>query len=98
MSLGVKYKGPNEAMNFAVDWGDWLDTDRDGTADDTVSTVSWTFDDGLTEGSSSNTNTVATVAVSGGSVGQRYKVTCQITTGTSGETFERFGYIHVVAR
>lgn len=90
------YKGPNETVNYAMDWSDWLDTDRDGTVDDTISTVTWTLDTGLTEGLNTNTTTVATVSVSGGKVGGVYKATCQITTVTNGETFERFGEIHVV--
>jgi hypothetical protein len=98
MSLGTKHKGPDEAINFAVDWGDWLDTDRDGSADDTIASASWEADDGLTVGSSSETTTVATVAISGGTIGSSYKLRCTITTTTSGETFERFGYVHVVDR
>lgn len=98
MSLGVKYKGPNEAINFAVDWSDWLDTDRDGTADDNIASASWSVDDGITLGTQSATSTVATAKISGGTAGQRYKATCQIVTSATGETFERFCYIHVVDR
>ncbi len=97
MSLGRKFKGPDETVNFAVDWADWLDTDRDGTADTTISTATWTAQDGLTVGTTSETTTVATAAISGGSVGQDYKVTCSIDTSGS-ETFKRFVIIHVVER
>ncbi len=98
MSLGIKFKGPDETIHFAMDWSDWLDTDRDGTADDTIASVTWTLGDGLTEGLNTNTTTVATVAVSGGTIGKTYRATCQMTTTTSGETFQRFGLIEVVDR
>lgn len=72
-------KDPNAVLDYAVDWGaplnSWL-------AGETIASVAWTVPAGLTQGAASNTNTVAQVRLSGGTVGQTYTVTCRITTST----------------
>lgn len=74
-------KDPEADKDYHADWTAWL-------AGDTISTVTWTVPSGLTEGVSSNTNTVASVWLSGGSKGQAYEVKCRITTA-GGRTDER---------
>jgi hypothetical protein len=54
-----------------------LATDLDG---DTIATVAWVLPDGLTEESSSNTDTTATIFVSGAQCGRTYRITCRYTT------------------
>lgn len=47
---------------------------------DTISTSTWTADNGITLSSESNDTTTATVFVSGGNPGNTYKVTNKIVT------------------
>jgi hypothetical protein len=51
--------------------------DLDG---DTIATVEFVLPDGLTEESSSNTDTTATIFVSGAECGRTYRITCRYTT------------------
>ena len=97
MSLGIIRKGPDEEPNFGMDWKDFLDTSRNGTENDTISTATWAVPDGLTLGTTSKTDTGATARITGGNIGQSYDVTCTIVLTTSGETYKRTGTIHVVA-
>lgn len=54
-----------------------LATDLDG---DTIASVEFVLPDGLTEVSSSNTDTTATIFVSGAECGITYRITCRYTT------------------
>lgn len=47
---------------------------------DTIATVDFLLPDGLTEESSSNTDTTATIFVSGAACGVVYRITCRYTT------------------
>jgi hypothetical protein len=72
-------KAPTETLDYSIDWSDWLD-------DDAISTSSWSADTGITvatDPAASNTATIATVWLSGGTAGQNYKVINTIVT--SGE-------------
>lgn len=83
---------PNEIQAYSVDWSRFLNTG------DTISSVAWLIDgtatasyettDGLTLVQPTNTTTVATVRITGGNVGQRYKISCRITTA-DGLVYER---------
>lgn len=84
------YKDPSAALDYAVDWSDWLDTD-------TIASVAWTVPTGLTNDSSSETSTVATIWLSGGTVGNVYTVTCRVTTAAS-RVDERSFRIKVIDR
>jgi hypothetical protein len=67
-------KDPNAVKPYGVDWEGFLDTG------DTISSVSWTVPSGITKDSESNTNTVASLVLSGGTAGVDYEIVCQITT------------------
>ena len=54
-----------------------LANDLDG---DTIATAEFVLPDGLTEESSSNTTTTATIFVSGAECGVIYRITCRYTT------------------
>ena len=82
------HKDPDATLDYNVNWADWLDTG------DTISSVSFDADDGITIDSESNTNTVATAVISGGTVGTRYKITCSIVTA-NGDEDDRSFYIRV---
>ena len=84
-------KDPNETLDFTFDWSSWL------PSGDTISTSVFTVDAGITNASSSNTTTTATIFLSGGTAGTRYKVANRITTG-GGRTAERTIIINVEDR
>ena len=83
---------PNEIQAYSVDWSRFLNTG------DTISSVAWLVNgtitpsygitDNLTLVQPTNTTTVATVRITGGTVGQRYKISCRVTTA-DGLIYER---------
>ena len=76
-------KDPDAVLDYTVDWGPWLT----GIAD-TIATVTWLPDTGLTVVSDSNTATTATAFVSGGTVNTIKSLTCRVTTA-GGRTDDR---------
>jgi hypothetical protein len=83
-------KDPNATLDYTIKWGDWLTTD-------TISSVVWTVETGLTQTAATNTTTQATVWVSGGEVGTEYTATCRVTT-TAGRIDERSIAIRIEQR
>lgn len=73
MSIQVFNKDPDARKDYGFDWTDWLDGD-------TISASSWTVPSGITNYSESNTTTGTTIWLSGGTQGEDYIVTNQITT------------------
>lgn len=69
-------KDPDATLDYTVDWTSWM------ASGDSIASVAWTIPSGLTQVSSSNTNTTATVWLSGGTVGQSYSVKAKITTSS----------------
>ena len=74
-------KDPGAVLDYVVDWSVWLGTD-------TIATSTWTVGTGLTQASASNTTTMATCWLSGGTAGQSYSATNRIVTA-GGRTDER---------
>ncbi len=72
---------PDATLDYEFDFSAYLDGD-------TVSSVDFVLPDGLTEESSSNTTTTATIFVSGAQCGVLYRVTCRVTTA-GGRTFDK---------
>lgn len=73
-------KASTDVLDFEWDWSTWL------TGGDTISTVEWTAESGITVEVSpapSNTTTTATVWIGGGTAGTTYTITCQITTAAA---------------
>lgn len=66
-------KDPGARKPYTIDWSDWLDGD-------TISASTWTLDTGITNYTSSNTTTAATIWLTGGTHGTDYNVVNQITT------------------
>lgn len=83
-------KDPASTIDFAIDWSLWLD-------EDSISNSTWSTDDGITIDSDTETDTVATVWLSGGTEGSVYSVVNQITT-TLGRIAERTIEVRVVNR
>ena len=83
-------KDPQSTLDYGFDWSLWLGVD-------TISSVAWTIETGITQSNASNTTTTATVWLSGGEVGTEYTVTCRITTA-AGRIDERSMAIRVAQR
>ncbi len=85
-------KDPDAVLDYKFDWAastngsgssDWLDTANA----ETISSHTITAETGLTVDSSSITDsdTSVTVWLSGGTVGEKYSVTCHVVTSASRE-------------
>lgn len=83
-------KDPDAVLDYSIDWSDWLDAD-------TISTSTWTVETGLTKGTVSNTTTLTTVWLSGGTAGTSYSVSNRIVTA-GGRTEDRTFYIEMRER
>lgn len=91
MSLTWPNKDADEVLDYQINWSGLLNAD-------TISTVAWVISpSGLTKQSQSNTNTTATIWLTGGVDGTTYTVTCTITTA-GGRTFEQAVKIKIKAR
>lgn len=66
----------NEYLDYAGNWETWLNGD-------TIASVAYSADSGITVSNQSATTTVATFWVSGGTVGTTYTVKQTITTASS---------------
>ena len=91
-SLGTFKKGPTEVMDYTLEWDAFL-------VDDTISgTTTWTVPAGITKDSQAGgVTSLQSVWISGGTIGQRYKISNTIVT-TAGVTAKRSFYIDVVER
>ena len=89
------YKSPAAVLSYVLDLnkvGDaWLG------AGETITTATFTVDTGITISSQSNTTTTGTVKLSGGTVGNDYKVTMTWVT-SAGNTDSRFFTVKVRER
>jgi len=75
MALTWPNKDPGEKLDYAVDWTTRL-------AGDTIATSNWTVPTGITQTTPapSFTNTLTTIWLLGGTIGQTYELTNTITT------------------
>ena len=87
------FKSPYAKLDYTVNLVDWL---ADG---ETISSVSYTVQDGLTEDTDlrSNTTTSATTWVSGGTLGTKYSILYVITT-SAWRTVARTIYVTIAVR
>ena len=79
MSRLTKTKDPDAVLDYGFDWSDWL------ASGETISTSAWVVDTGITADSDSNTTTITTVWLSGGTAGKVYRITNSITTSAGRE-------------
>lgn len=92
--MGTTYnfiKDPAAVLDYSWDWSQWLQPSE------TISTSTMTASPGLTINSNSHTTTSTTVWVQGGTAGQPYTVTNEITT-SAGRTDNRTISIRVQTR
>lgn len=73
----VRSKYANEVLDYTFDLSNTLDSG------DTISTFSIAAESGVTVDSYSNTSTVGTATISGGTQGKSYKLTATTTTSNS---------------
>lgn len=71
-------KDPDALLEYQWDWAAWL-------AGDTITSHTVTVPTGLTKSSTSATSTAVTAWLSGGTVDQRYSVTCHVLTAAGRE-------------
>lgn len=71
-------KDPNSELDYTVLWEDFLTP-----VSDTIASVTWILSAGLTEISSSHTDTTATIWLSGGVVDEIETAICRITTNST---------------
>lgn len=67
-------KDPDAVLDYTVDWSDWL---SDG---ETIATSEWLDVEGIVKDFDTNTDTTATVWLSGGTSPEVYVLTNRITT------------------
>jgi hypothetical protein len=72
MSVANVTKDPRAKLEYGFDWTEWL-------AGNTITASDWTVESGITKESEAFSSTVATVMLSGGTVGKTYHVTNLIT-------------------
>lgn len=98
----VYHKDPAAILDYVFDWRAATNTnDPDATEDylevgETIASHTVTAETGITadSGTLGDTNSSVTVWLSGGTAGDTYDVTCQITT-TSTRVDERTIHVHV---
>lgn len=80
-------KDPDDTEDYVFNWADRLEGD-------TIATSTFLLPDGLTQVSTSNTTTTATIFVSGGTSGTSYRITNRVTTA-GGRQWDKTLYIAV---
>lgn len=85
MTQEVFVKGVDEVLDYQFDWSQWLASD---SPIDTISSATITAETGIDIDGQTNTTSSATVTLSGGTLGQTYTITCEITTA-AGRTPQR---------
>jgi hypothetical protein len=81
-------KDPDDILDYGFDWEPWLNGD-------TIVTSVWTLDPGITQDSETETTTLATIWLSGGTDGEVYKCENRIVTAAGRQKDQSF-YIAVV--
>jgi hypothetical protein len=75
-------KDPDANLDYVFDWSSWLESGETITSYDITSAT------GLTKGLDSELSGKVVVWLSGGTIGENYEVSCEITTSL-GRTDER---------
>ena len=75
-------KDPGATLDFGFDWSTWL---GDG---ETITKAAWTVPEGITEHDSTSQEGVTAIWLKGGTAGENYVATCEITT-SAGRTDQR---------
>jgi hypothetical protein len=84
-------KDPDETADYAIDF-----VERLGAAE-TISSVVWTVPGGLTLASQSNTGSIATARLAGGTLATVYRINCRITS-SAGQVLDESAALAIEAR
>lgn len=77
----------DENLDYTINWTEWI-------GQDTIASVIWTVDSGITKTASTNTTKKTTIWLTGGTLGSNYNVKVQITT-TFGRIKDAFFILYV---
>jgi hypothetical protein len=91
MARFVFMKDDNAVLDYQFDWTSWLNVGE------TIATSQMFVDSGITLDSQSNTTSVVTIWLSGGTAGQAYRVRNRVTTSAA-RTEERTITVKVAER
>ncbi len=83
-------KDKDAELDYTVDWTLWLGTDD-------ISSVTWIVPTGITEENVANNTKIATIWLSGGSLGETYQVVCRMETA-AGRKDDRTLFIKIVEK
>lgn len=89
-------KDPDEILDYAIDLSREL-VGRAGSVSDIIVGAVWTLADGISESSSSFTTDVATIWLEGGTVGNTYEVSAEITT-LNGRLYKRSFLVQIITK
>lgn len=67
-------KDPDAVLDYQWDWTSWLGEGE------TITDIEWLVPDGITQQTTSATDSTATIWLAEGSLGHQYDITCRITT------------------
>jgi len=90
-TLPIFVKDPDATKDYHINWSTWL-----GSSDE-ISSSTWTVPTGLTEVRSTNSTTLATIWLSGGTAGEDYELVNRIVS-TDGRTEDQTFVICVRAQ
>ncbi len=93
--MAIYLKDPSSSVDYSIDWSAWLsDTEA-------IASTTWSIDPSGASapslGAENAVDTVRSIFVSGGTLGQRYRLTCRIQTD-GGRTVERSLTIRIAER
>jgi len=93
--MAIYLKDPSSSVDYSIDWRAWLaDTEA-------IMSTTWSIDpSGVSApvlGAVSEADTTRSIFVSGGTLGQRYRLTCRIQTDAS-RTVDRSLTIRIAER
>ena len=84
-------KQSSETQDYDIDLTDWFSNRTDEIAEYDV-----TVPDGIVDAGSSNSSTVVRLALSGGTDGEKYKITVLVTTTSSPPVIKEVDFIVVI--
>lgn len=93
--MTIYLKDPASSVDYSLDWTGWL------TANEAITSTQWSIDpsggDAPTLGAETAAGATRSVFVSGGALGQRYRLNCNIQTD-GGRTVDRSLIIRIAER
>lgn len=96
MSQILAIKDPGEVKDYQIDWAGESPGPR-LVEGETIASSEWTVEEGITVDSEAADDTTATIWVSGGVAGQKYRLTNEIMT-SDGRTYRQTIWIPVNSR